>query len=563
MKEKYCTEFFEKSPTAYSYHRAMLNEQGIPYDYLYLKINKAYEDMMKVTTSAVVGKRFKEVVVADWADEEKWEKIVQDVIMNNKLGSVELFHPLAQKWMRIMVFPLCNDIFACIFYDITTEYLQEQEIESFFATNLDLLYVCDTDGNFMKVNKAFEHIFGYAIEELVGMNILDLAHPEEATAINDAMKNLAAQKPIRHLVTRLQCKDGNDCYIEWNAVQHGKYIYAAARDVTEKRDMEIQLNKNNDELTVLTETLKKKNEALELLAVTDELTGLFNRHYFYKKIAEEAARSDRYNEPLSMIILDLDNFKRVNDTWGHLVGDEVLKETAEIVGRITRKSDILARLGGEEFVILMPETGIHGALRVAEKIRETLDENIHPIVGRYTASFGVAERSKEEPFASCLQRADEALYRAKKGGRNRVVGSDEQVQLPVASIELHWSNEWESGNKIIDDQHRDLIELTNRLIYYSLSNAEFEKVDRQLDTLLQRVEQHFNYENHVLFNIGYPDQQRHSIVHKTLLAEASKRKEAYQKKELKLSAFLSFITDDVIIGHIKDEDVKYFPYTRK
>ncbi|MBP1765665.1 MAG: ydaM1 [Firmicutes bacterium] len=563
MKEQYCTEFFEKSPIAYSYHRVMLNEQGIPYDYEYLKINKAYEDMMKVTASAVVGKRFKEVVVADWAEEDRWNKVVQDVMMNNKLVSVELFHPLAQKWMRITVFPLRKDIFACIFYDITTEYLQEQEIESFFATNLDLLYVCDTEGNYIKVNKAFEHILGYAIEELVGMNILDLVHGDEIAAINDAMKDLAAQKPIKHLVTRFQCKDGTDRYIEWNAVQHGKYIYAAGRDVTEKRNMEIQLNENNDDLIMLTEILKKKNEALQLLAVTDELTGLFNRHYFYQKIAEEAERSERYNEPLSMIILDLDNFKRINDTWGHLVGDEVLKETAAIVGRIIRKPDILARLGGEEFVILMPETGIHGALRVAEKIRETLDQNTHPVVGRYTASFGVAERIKEETFDSWLQRADEALYRAKKGGRNRVVGSEEQVQLPVASIELHWSKEWESGNKIIDDQHRELIELTNRLIYYSLSNAEFEKVDSQLDVLLQRVEQHFNYENHILFNMGYPDQQRHFIIHKTLLAEASKRKEAYQKKELKLSAFLPFITDDVIIGHIKDEDAKYFPYTRK
>ncbi len=563
MKEQYCTEFFEKSPIAYSYHRVMLNEQGIPYDYEYLRINKAYEDMMKVKASAVVGKSFQAVVVTDWTELERWKMVVQDVIMNHKLASVELFHPLAQKWMRITVFPLSNDIFACIFYDITTEYLQEQEIESFFATNLDLLSVCDTDGNFMKINQSFEHILGYAIEELVGMNILDLVHDDEVTAINDAMKDLAAQKPIRRLVTRFQCKDGTDRYIEWNAVQHGKYIYAAARDVTEKRNMEIQLNKKNDELIMMTEALKKKNEALELLAVTDELTGLFNRHYFYQKIEEEAERSDRYNEPLSMIILDLDNFKRVNDTWGHLVGDEVLKQTAVIVSHMIRKSDILARVGGEEFVVLMPETDIHGALRAAEKIREALDKNTHPIVGRYTGSFGVAERIKDETFDSWLQRSDEALYRAKKGGRNRVVGSDEQVRLPVASIELHWSKEWESGNKIIDDQHRELLELTNRLIFYSLSNVEFEKVDRQVDMLLQRVEQHFNYENHILFNMGYSDQKRHSIIHKTLLAEALKRKEAYHKNELKLSAFLSFITDDVIIGHIKDEDVKYFPYTRK
>lgn len=169
---------------------------------------------------------------------------------------------------------------------------------------------------------------------------------------------------------------------------------------------------------------KKAEELLKDIAVTDELTGLYNRHYLYSRINEEIERSDRSNEPMSIMILDIDKFKRVNDTWGHPVGDEVLKETAEITKSMIRKDDILVRLGGEEFLVLMPQTDTMEAVSVAEKVRKALENNIHPTVGTFTASFGVAERNKSEGFKSLYKRADDALYRAKETGRNRVVCSD-------------------------------------------------------------------------------------------------------------------------------------------
>ena len=113
---------------------------------------------------------------------------------------------------------------------------------------------------------------------------------------------------------------------------------------------------------------------METLAVTDELTGLYNRHYIDIRVEEEMKYSDCQNTPLSLIILDLDHFKQVNDIWGHPVGDEVLKKTADLTQSIVRKSDILARFGGEEFVIFMPKTDIHDALVVAEKIRQAMEK---------------------------------------------------------------------------------------------------------------------------------------------------------------------------------------------
>lgn len=158
----------------------------------------------------------------------------------------------------------------------------------------------------------------------------------------------------------------------------------------------------------------------EQMAITDELTGLYNRHYLEKSIDSVITRSDRYNEPVTLVMFDLDHFKEVNDKWGHPAGDTVLKQTASIAKNLIRSSDMLVRFGGEEFILLMPHTAIAGGKSVAEKIRETLAKNVYPGIGPVSASFGVAERKDDESFDRWYARTDEALYRAKQYGRNRV-----------------------------------------------------------------------------------------------------------------------------------------------
>lgn len=171
------------------------------------------------------------------------------------------------------------------------------------------------------------------------------------------------------------------------------------------------------------EIRKKAEKLLKSIAITDQVTGLNNRNCFEEKVLEEMERSARYNRPLSMIIFDLDYFKRINDTWGHPIGDEVLRQTAEITRNLIRKTDIIFRVGGEEFVVLLPDTTINGAQEVAEKLRDTLDRNIHPTAGKFTASFGVGERLENESLDSWYKNVDRALYHAKNKGRNRVVSS--------------------------------------------------------------------------------------------------------------------------------------------
>lgn len=170
---------------------------------------------------------------------------------------------------------------------------------------------------------------------------------------------------------------------------------------------------------------------VQRLAITDPLTGLANRRTFEQRLAEEVRRARRYYRPLSLIMADLDHFKVYNDTYGHPAGDVMLQEVANLLRTHVRETDLVARYGGEELAILLPETPRVGALAVAEKIRVAVEE--HPFPGRealpggrLTISLGVATfpEDGDEPEA-LVQCADEALYRAKALGRNRVCRSDQ------------------------------------------------------------------------------------------------------------------------------------------
>lgn len=305
---------------------------------------------------------------------------------------------------------------------------------------------------------------------------------------------------------------------------------------------------------------KKAEEVLKNIAITDELTGAYNRYFLEERINEEIKHADVYNEPLSIIILDLDHFKKINDTWGHPVGDEILKQTAEIASSIIRRSDVLFRLGGEEFLVLMPKTTIDEAFVVAERLRETLENNPNSVVGKITASFGVAQKIKFESFNSLYKRADEALYKAKGNGRNRVVSYLNQEHSSIALVHFEWNSEWESGDKELDKQHREILEIGNNLIFMLLSGEKIEKTMNQLDILLKHVIKHFDYEERIIKETGYEDYDEHSKTHRNLVEKLFQLRKSYQTGELKSSEFFSFIVDDVVVGHVLHSDLEFFPY---
>ena len=181
------------------------------------------------------------------------------------------------------------------------------------------------------------------------------------------------------------------------------------------------INKENHYVVVLNDvtTLEKQRKELEKASLTDPLTEIGNRRYFNIKLDNEIIRSKRYSAPLSVIMLDIDHFKKVNDTYGHDVGDMVLKEVVNVVKNDLRQADIFCRVGGEEFIIILPETLVSHSYQISEKIRKLVESHLKESIPKVTISLGVAQLLDEDNKDSLLIRVDKALYEAKESGRNR------------------------------------------------------------------------------------------------------------------------------------------------
>lgn len=172
-----------------------------------------------------------------------------------------------------------------------------------------------------------------------------------------------------------------------------------AREIRKRRKMEVELTN---------------------LAMTDNLTKLSNRAKFYEVIERETERFRRHNQPLSILLFDIDGFKSINDTYGHNVGDEALKSLTKLVGAQLREVDYFVRWGGDEFIIVAPDTDIEKAVALAERARKVVEMHRFQTIGNYTITFSVAQFQASDTVDSFIKRADRGLYRAKEAGKNRV-----------------------------------------------------------------------------------------------------------------------------------------------
>jgi diguanylate cyclase (GGDEF)-like protein len=175
----------------------------------------------------------------------------------------------------------------------------------------------------------------------------------------------------------------------------------------------------------VTQALRESEQRFKKLSITDGLTGIFNSRHFFNRLKNEIERTNRYAHSLSLLILDLDNFKNYNDCYGHVAGDEILAKTGKILRKSLRKSDSAYRYGGEEFAVILPETTGDEAMYFAERIRQSIEKQAIIIKIEknlsVTASIGIAQYKTGEQLSAFVKRADENMYTAKNEGNNRVV----------------------------------------------------------------------------------------------------------------------------------------------
>jgi len=313
--------------------------------------------------------------------------------------------------------------------------------------------------------------------------------------------------------------------------------------------------------------LQRLVDDMRHLATTDSLTGLWNRPHLESCLRQEMARLERYSHPLSIVLLDIDHFKAVNDSYGHNTGDAVLKGVAKCLSDSLRNTDLLGRWGGEEFLMILPNTGIDYARLMAERICRVLAGQRFPNVGQVTASFGVAAFHVGETKESAIARADAALYRAKGQGRNRVevdvqdASDGEAVERIDASfIRLVWKTGYACGHALIDSQHRALFEQSNRLLDAVMNRWPKDDVLGIINELLGDVVQHFRDEEDILRKSAFPDADEHARIHQALVDKALDLAQRYRDDNLSLGELLHYIAYDVVAKHMLTDDRTFFPY---
>ena len=214
------------------------------------------------------------------------------------------------------------------------------------------------------------------------------------------------------------------CHLVGLAIEHAGLVAELVDNMNQLMQLKDQEARRARELTELNQKLQEANRKLEELSITDGLTGLYNRRYFFLRLEEEVVRSRRQGYPLSMLMADLDHFKKINDTLGHPAGDEALRRFAQWLKSGVREVDLVARYGGEEFAVVLLNCGRDMAYKVAEKLRRTVEaRSSQPpfdSYGGFTVSIGLAELAPGMSADALVAAADRALYQAKENGRNQV-----------------------------------------------------------------------------------------------------------------------------------------------
>lgn len=387
-----------------------------------LDCNRAFETMMGYSKAELCDRQINEIHFFKDSEQETlfFDSIREDNTSNNVLIELKL-------WDETQIYVLLSSnvvtirnerYILSVSKDITEMKKLEQnlkdseELHRLLADNAsDVIWTMDLNGKFTYMSPSVEKLRGYTVEEVFAQTQEELLCPSSRICLENGLKNAVhlVQNNLPFEVFRgdveQPCKDGTTVWTDLTVSgiydKDNRFIgmLGVTKDITERKRME-------EEITRLSET--------------DRLTQLNNRSKLDAILNLEIERLSRSESVCTVIILDLDFFKRVNDTWGHLMGDAVLKEVAQILRDEIRPVDTVGRWGGEEYMIVMSHSDLSEGSILAEKLRTKISEYSFSMVGHITASFGVAQTRGSLSAVELVAKADAGLYEAKNSGRNRV-----------------------------------------------------------------------------------------------------------------------------------------------
>ena len=330
-------------------------------------------------------------------------------------------------------------------------------------------------------------------------------------------------------------------------------------------------------------TLAQREEQIRQFAFYDTLTNLPNRRLLHDRMKQTLAACRRSGFRGALMLLDLDNFKPLNDNHGHAVGDMLLIEAGLRLQNCVRQIDTVARFGGDEFVVMLaqlPEDGAESvalARGIAEKIRATLavpyrltirtqDGADVYVEHRCSASIGVAMFGAQDLYQEeIVKRADKAMYEAKELGRDAVEFAPESLQQAGLAeerhsnlVQLNWRSAYKSGNAVIDEQHRGLFDDTNRLLTAILTGKTKEDVVASIDTLIRDVGAHFDEEVRIITAAGFAGVAAHAVIHGELVERALTLAARFQDGTVGVGELFQFLAHDVVARHMLKEDREFF-----
>ena len=292
---------------------------------------------------------------------------------------------------------------------------KERRLSAFVAALPNLAFILDESGQYLEVMTTNPSLLTDEFGDLIGTNVEDRLPPEEAAKVIDAIRQTLEDSRIQVIDFKVPRKgqrehwfEGRLACMEKDGIGRGKVVLMAS-EITERVHL---------------------YQEIQRLAHQDGLTGCYNRRYFMERAAEEIRRSMRYHEPLSLLMMDIDHFKDFNDRYGHQVGDELLCRLVRLCQDHLREVDVFGRYGGEEFVVLMPQTNQAGAMKAAERLQKHIEKmSLHTADGNLSVTVSIGAASFERGFGeshsldALIRSADKALYAAKAAGRNCVRGS--------------------------------------------------------------------------------------------------------------------------------------------